>query len=134
MGIFARLFSHEETVMTVVEFDREAVRPHLNALIDALGQLADAMDDDAARMSNPGWRGRLKDLRNARGDLRLLTRRAEFSKDELFEVLTTVRPLYRGRPQGLRSSGLPQYRGRSRDRGCTPGGQLRVDLWVRFAR
>lgn len=98
MGIFARLFSHEETVMTVVEFDREAVRPHLNALIDALGQLADAMDDDAARMSNPGWRGRLKDLRNARGDLRLLTRRAEFSKDELFEVLTTVRPLYRGQP------------------------------------
>ncbi|AQP51875.1 hypothetical protein [Tessaracoccus flavescens] len=98
MGIFARLFSREETVMTVVEFDREAVRPHLNALIDALGQLADAMDDDAARMSNPGWRGRLKDLRNARGDLRLLTRRAEFSKDELFEVLTTVRPLYRGQP------------------------------------
>lgn len=98
MGIFGRLFSREETVMTVVEFDREAVRPHLNALIDALGQLADAMDDDAARMSNPGWRGRLKDLRNARGDLRLLTRRAEFSKDELFEVLTTVRPLYRGQP------------------------------------
>ena len=98
MGIFGRLFSREETVMTVVEFDREAVRPHLNALIDALGQLADAMDDDAARMSNPGWRGRLKDLRNARGDLRLLTRRAEFSKDELFEVITTVRPLYRGQP------------------------------------
>ncbi len=98
MGIFGRLFSREETVMTVVEFDREAVRPHLNALIDALGQLADAMDDDAAPMSNPGWRGRLKDLRNARGDLRLLTRRAEFSKDELFEVLTTVRPLYRGQP------------------------------------
>ena len=98
MGIFGRLFSREETVMTVVEFDREAVRPHLNALIDALGQLADAMDDDAARMSNPGWRGRLKDLRNARGDLRLLTRMAEFSKDELFEVLTTVRQLYRGQP------------------------------------
>ena len=49
-------------------------------------------------MSNPGWRGRLRDLRNARGELRLLSRKATFTKDDLFEVLTTVRPLYRGEP------------------------------------
>lgn len=98
MGFIARLFGREDEVVTVAEFDPEQVRPAIDALIDALGQLADAMDQDEAPLANPGWRGRLRDLREARGGLRLLTRRKDFSREDLFEVLTTVRPLYRGTP------------------------------------
>ena len=98
MGFISRLLGREDDVVTVTAFEPEQVRPDIDALIDALGQLADAMDQVDAPMSNPGWRGRLRDLRDARGGLRLLTRRKDFTKDDLFEVLTTVRPLYRGTP------------------------------------
>lgn len=102
MGIFDKLFgrspSDDAATPTPSFFDPDAVRPTLDELIGALGELADAMDTDDAPLSNPGWRGRLRDLRDARGDLRLLTRKATFSKDDLYEVLTTVRPLYRGEP------------------------------------
>lgn len=98
MGIFDRLFKRDDGPAIVSEFNLDSTRVEVDALIDALGQLADAMDQADAPMSNPGWRGRLRDVRNARGDLRLLTRRQTFSKDDLYEVLTTVRPLYRGDP------------------------------------
>ncbi len=98
MGILSRFFGRDDAPATTTAFDCAAVKGEVDALIDALGQLADAMDQADSPMSNPGWRGRLRDLRSARGDLRLLTRKPEFTKDELFEVLTTVRPLYRGEP------------------------------------
>lgn len=99
MGFIGRLFGRDEDdTPSVTHFDSDRVRPEVDALIDALGQLTDAMDQADAPMSNPGWRGRLRDLRGARADLRGLTRRDGFSRDDLFEVLTTVRPLYRGDP------------------------------------
>lgn len=98
MGIMSRLFGRDDAPATTTALDCAAVKGEVDALIDALGQLADAMDQADSPMSNPGWRGRLRDLRSARGDLRLLTRKQVFTKDELFEVLTTVRPLYRGEP------------------------------------
>ncbi|NHB85815.1 hypothetical protein G7085_17965 [Tessaracoccus sp. HDW20] len=104
MGFIARLFGREDEV-TVSAFDPEQVRPAIDALIDALGQLTDAMDQDEAPLSNPGWRGRLRDLRDARGGLRLLTRNKQFTREDLFEVLTTVRPLYRApRPATMSTS------------------------------
>lgn len=69
-----------------------------HVLAGALGALADAMDAPDAPMSNPGWRGRVRDLRSSAGDLRLLARRTSFERDDLFEVLVGVRPLYRGTP------------------------------------
>ncbi|SHJ19221.1 hypothetical protein SAMN02745244_01933 [Tessaracoccus bendigoensis DSM 12906] len=100
MGILGRLFGRDEEAdtVTVTAFDCARVRPDIEALINALGQLADAMDGEDSPMSNPGWRGRLRDLRDAAGGLRLLTRGDSFTRDELFEVLTTIRPLYRGTP------------------------------------
>lgn len=101
MGILSKLFgrsSDDDGPVVLAPFDHEAVRSPLNDLIGAMGELAEAMESDQAPMSNPGWQGRLRDLRNARGDLRLLTRKPTFTKDDLFEVLTTVRPLYRGEP------------------------------------
>lgn len=101
MGIFDKLFGRttdDDAPITLSPFDPQAVRLHVDELIAALGELAEAMDTPDAPMSNPGWRGRLHDLREARGDLRLLTRRSNFTRDDLYEVLTTVRPLYRGEP------------------------------------
>lgn len=98
MGWLNKLFGAATNDAQTQQFDSSAVRPALNELIDALGALAEAMDTPDAPLSNPGWRGRLRDVRNARGDLRLLTRRPDFERDDLYEVLTTVRPVYRGQP------------------------------------
>lgn len=101
MGILGKLFGRsqdDDAPTTLSPFDCETVRPHVDDLVLALGELADAMDAEDAPLSNPGWRGRLRDLRNARGGLRMLTRRSTFTKDDLYEELTTVRPLFRGEP------------------------------------
>lgn len=100
MGILGKLFgrSDDDAPAAASAFDCDKVRPHIDHLVVALGELADAMDTEDAPLSNPGWRGRLRDLRNARGGLRMLTRRTTFTKDDLYEELTTVRPLYRGEP------------------------------------
>ncbi|MHA6511404.1 hypothetical protein [Tessaracoccus sp. Z1128] len=79
-------------------FSTETVQAPLSELIEALEALIDAMDTDDAPLSNPGWRGRLHDLRESRGGLRMLARRATFTKEDLYEELTCVRPLYRGEP------------------------------------
>ena len=101
MGILDKLFGRGDDQANdpaPAPFDAANVRPHIDELIAALGELADSMDTEDAPMANPGWRGRMLDRRNARGELRLLARKPTFSKDDLFEVLTTVRPLYRGEP------------------------------------
>lgn len=96
MGLFDKLLGRSDQPSAPQSFRAEAVRPALSDLIEALGSLADAMDTEDAPLANPGWRGRLRDLRNARGELRLLARKPDFTRDDLFEVLTTVRPLFRG--------------------------------------
>lgn len=99
MGFLDRLLGRPAgDQLTPAPFHPEAVRPQLEELIEALGVLADAMDTESAPLSNPGWRGRLHDLRQSRGSLRVLIRRPDFTKDDLFEVLTCVRPIYRGAP------------------------------------
>ena len=79
-------------------FDCEAVKAPVARLVDALGALADAMGSEEDRMSNPGWRGRVRDLNNAHGELKMLARRASFGREDLMEILVGVRPLYRGAP------------------------------------
>lgn len=100
MGFLDRLFNRSsgDAQAPAPVFNVDDVRRLVDDLIGALGELADAMDTEDAPMSNPGWRGRLRDLRDARGDLRILSRKPTFAKDDLYEVLTTVRPLYRGEP------------------------------------
>ena len=100
MGFLNKLFgkADDNDNAPVAPFDSASVRSEVDELISALGALTDAMDTEDAPLSNPGWRGRLHDLREVRGDLRILTRRQDFTKDDLYEVLTCVRPLYRGEP------------------------------------
>lgn len=98
MGILDRLLRRDDDGDVVLSpFTPDQVRPELSSLIEALTALIDSMETPESPLSNPGWRGRLRDLHSSRGDLRMLARR-EFSRDDLFEVLTCVRPIYRGTP------------------------------------
>jgi hypothetical protein len=75
--------------------DREARRPQLDELDEALRALARQLAADTDRMRNPGWSGRV-------ADLRALAREAvdlgatEFSRAELLDVVASVGPLPRG--------------------------------------
>ena len=98
MGLFSRFFGEKDEVATNTPFDEAAVRPLIEALIDATGELIEAMSTDESPTNNPGWAGRVRDFRNTRGDLRILLKRRTFGRDELFDVLITARPLFRGTP------------------------------------
>ena len=64
---------------------------------DPLGEL-DGLQPFGALFQYPASDGRVRDLRGSRADLRLLSGRGTFERDDLFEVLVGVRPLYRGTP------------------------------------
>ena len=99
MGLFSKLFGGEEAAATTTTaFNRDAVREPVERLIAALDALTAEMKTDVSRLHNPGWQGRIKDLRGSSSSLSLLIRNPAFDKDDLFEVLSTVRPLYRGEP------------------------------------
>ena len=68
--------------------------PQLAELREAIEGLQHAMESDSARMDNPGWRGRARDYSFALGGVRELL--GNPTRDGLYEVLGSVRPLYRG--------------------------------------
>ncbi len=68
--------------------------PQITELRDAVEALWHAMEADSVRMDNPGWRGRARDYSYALGGIRELLQNP--TRDGLYEVLGTVRPLYRG--------------------------------------
>jgi hypothetical protein len=71
----------------------------LTELRTTLKELVEAMQAQTARMDNPGWRGRALDYSYALGGVRELL--GHPTRDGLYEVLGSVRPLYRGPvPQG----------------------------------
>jgi hypothetical protein len=75
--------------------DREARRPQLDELDEALRALARQMAADPDRMRNPGWSARV-------ADLRLLARQAvdlsgtEFTRADVLDLVASVAPLPRG--------------------------------------
>jgi hypothetical protein len=66
----------------------------LAELRTTLEELVEAMQSQTARMDNPGWRGRARDYSYALGGVRDVLRTP--TRDGLYEVLGSVRPLYRG--------------------------------------
>src|SRR5664280_961685 len=65
----------------------------------ALEEIVEAMQAQTARMDNPGWRGRARDYTYALGGIRELL--GHPTRDGLYEVVGSVRPLYRGQvPDG----------------------------------
>jgi hypothetical protein len=78
----------------------------LAELRTTLEEIVEAMQSQTARMDNPGWRGRARDYSYALGGVRELF--GHPTRDGLYEVLGSVRPLYRGPvPEGYEAlSGL----------------------------
>jgi hypothetical protein len=66
----------------------------LTELRTTLKEIVEAMQAQTARMDNPGWRGRARDYSYALGGVRELLDHP--TRDGLYEVLGSVRPLYRG--------------------------------------
>jgi hypothetical protein len=66
----------------------------LNELRATLEEIIHAMESQTDRMDNPGWRGRARDYSYALGGVRDVL--GTPTRDGLYEVLGSVRPLYRG--------------------------------------
>ena len=90
---------HDEGPAAVADapVDLDARRAQLAELIDALTELTRAMSSDQARMANPGWRGRVEDLRFAAAEAAGLKRRG-FDRAALLDLAAEVRPLYGAGP------------------------------------
>ncbi|WP_166348557.1 hypothetical protein [Phytoactinopolyspora limicola] len=76
-----------------IQLDLEARRAQLAELEDALRTLARAMADEQSRMRNPGWRGRVDDLRFAANEAGRLAHEG-FDLAALHDLAAEVRPLY----------------------------------------
>lgn len=77
----------------VAPVDLAARRAQLDELEQALRSLARAMAEDQERMANPGWRGRVDDLRFAANESAKLSR-TEFHRSALQDLAAEVRLLY----------------------------------------
>jgi len=77
--------------------DVDARRQQLAELEIAISALTREMSSDAQRMLNPGWRGRVEDLRHGAAQAARLTRRG-FDRAALLDLAAEVRPLYGAGP------------------------------------
>lgn len=95
MGLFSKLFGAGGDDQ-VIGIDVETKRTQLQELSSALSALARRMRDDEFPTTNPGWQGRIQDLAHARMETDRLESQPSFDRQDLFDLGTTVRPLYRG--------------------------------------
>ncbi|HET7724287.1 MAG TPA: hypothetical protein VFK68_06585 [Propionibacteriaceae bacterium] len=84
----------EEAPVPERALNMEVRGPQLAELQTVLEQLLEAMQANTDRMENPGWRGRARDYSYALGGVRDLLKTP--TRDGLYDVLGSVRPLYRG--------------------------------------
>jgi hypothetical protein len=77
--------------------DVDARRAQLTELRTALTELATAMSDDPGRMVNPGWRGRIEDIRFGAAECARLSRKG-FDRAALLDLAAEIRPMYGSGP------------------------------------
>ncbi len=102
MGWLSRLFGgggdpDDEPVPDKL-LNQDVRRGQLAELESALADLVRLMDAPDAPVDNPGWRGRARDFSYTLGSTRLLLEAKAVTKEGLYELISTVRPLYRGAP------------------------------------
>ncbi len=85
---------NDETPVAERPLNMDVRGPQLTELRVTLEELVAAMQSNTARMDNPGWRGRARDYTYALGGIRELM--GAPTRDGLYDVLGSVRPLYRG--------------------------------------
>ena len=84
----------DETPVADRPLNMDVRSAQLTELRTTLEEIVAAMQAQTARMDNPGWRGRARDYSYALGGLREVLRTP--TRDGLYDVLGSVRPLYRG--------------------------------------
>ena len=100
MGWFGDLLARfggggdDETPVVDRPLNMDVRAPQLTELRTTLEEIVEAMQAQTARMDNPGWRGRARDYSYALGGVRDVLRTP--TRDGLYDVLGSVRPLYRG--------------------------------------
>lgn len=102
MGFLSKLFGKSDTkaeddaplIPTAVNL--EARRAQLAELSAALKALRNEMLEPGNPLSNPGWKGRAQDIGASSLDVDRLSGRT-FSRDDMYEELCGVRPLFRGK-------------------------------------
>lgn len=80
-----------------IPLDADTRRQQLDELEEALRVLARAMAANEQLMANPGWRGRVDDLRFAANEAAQLGRTG-FDRAALHDLAAEVRPLYGSGP------------------------------------
>jgi hypothetical protein len=98
MGLLDRLRGRREDdgddeVPPEPPLDVDARRAQLDDLERALRTISRGMAAETARMTNPGWRGRVEDLRFAANEAGRLSNEG-FTRAELLDLANQVRPLY----------------------------------------
>ena len=98
MGLLDRLRGRgeddgDDEVPPEPPLDVDARRAQLDDLERALRTISRAMAAETARMANPGWRGRVEDLRFAANEAGRLSNEG-FTRAELLDLANQVRPLY----------------------------------------
>ena len=102
MGLFDRVKaafgggdhqSAEQVDIIEAPLDVDSRRAQLDELSAALTALVQSMSANADRMRNPGWRGRVEDLRFGAAEAARLSRRG-FDRAALLDLAAEVRPLY----------------------------------------
>lgn len=73
--------------------DEAGRRRQLDDLEEAVRQLARSMAGETARMTNPGWSGRVEEYRWVAAEAARLSRHG-FTRAELLDLANEVRPLY----------------------------------------
>ena len=92
-ALFGGADASEADEPVVLPIDISARRAQLDELENSLRDLARAMAEDEELMANPGWRGRVDDLRFAATEAAKLSR-TEFDRVALQDLSAEVRPLY----------------------------------------
>lgn len=98
MGLFSRIFGSDKDETPVIAIDLAEKKRELDELSSALRALTDRMRGDEFPVDNPGWQGRIDDLARARKEADQLASQPDFTRQDLYDFGTTVRPLYRGNP------------------------------------
>ncbi|HMR47980.1 MAG TPA: hypothetical protein PKE40_01845 [Arachnia sp.] len=106
MGFLSKLFgkgdakADDDAPVAPTAVNLEVRRAQLAELSAALTALRVAMLEPGNPLDNPGWKGRAEDFGAARVDIDRLSGRT-FGRDDMYEELCGVRPLYRGTaPEG----------------------------------
>lgn len=85
---------NDETPVADRPLNMDVRSAQLAELRTTLEEIVAAMQAQTARMDNPGWRGRARDYAYALSGVRDVL--ANPTRDGLYDVLGSVRPLYRG--------------------------------------